>query len=86
MYGINEAIAAKEERRADRKINPFLSEANSIQRASPVFDFVFLDFVLDIARYLLNTIMAQLAISNYAIIVSFLVSYFYSVSLRIDQK
>ncbi len=58
MYGINEAIAAKEERRADRKINPFLSEANSIQRASPVFDFVFLDFVLDIARYLLNTIMA----------------------------
>ena len=54
MYGINEAIAAKEERRADRKINPFLSEANSIQRASPVFDFVF----LEIARYLLNTIMA----------------------------
>lgn len=54
MYGINEAIAASEERIAERKIRPFRSEANSIQRANPLFGFGCFVFEFAIAKALLK--------------------------------
>ena len=63
MYGINEAIAAKEERIADENINPFRSEANSIQRAYPLFGLDCFDFVFAIAQALLKKIVGEVSIS-----------------------
>ena len=49
MYGVNEATAAKDERNALKNTRPFLSEANSMHRAKPVFGFACFDFAFDIA-------------------------------------
>ena len=44
MYGMNEAMAASDERTAAKNTRLFLSEANSIHRAKPVFGFACFDF------------------------------------------
>lgn len=54
MYGINEAIAASDERIADKNTNPFRSAANSIQRANPLFGLGCFDFEFAIAQALLK--------------------------------
>ena len=58
MYGINEAIAAREESTAARMITPFRSEASYMQRARPVLGFAPFEFFFDITRNLLTKIMA----------------------------
>ena len=54
MYGMNEAMAASDERTAAKNTRPFLSEANSMHRAKPVFGFAYFDFAFDIALTLLK--------------------------------
>ena len=54
MYGINEAIAASDERIADKNTNHFRSAANSIQRANPLFGLGCFDFEFAIAQALLK--------------------------------
>ena len=49
MYGMNEAMAASDERTAAKNTRPFLSEAYSMHRAKPVFGFACFDFAFDIA-------------------------------------
>ena len=55
MYGMNEAMAASDERTAAKNTSPFLSEANSMHRAKPVFGFACFDFAFDIALTLLKS-------------------------------
>ena len=44
-------------------INPFRSEANSIQRANPLFGLDCFDFVFAIAQALLKKIVGEVSIS-----------------------
>ena len=53
MYGMNEAMAASDERTAAKNTRPFLSEANSRHRAKHVFGIACIDYEFDIALTLL---------------------------------
>ena len=57
-------MAASDERTAAKNTSPFLSEANSMHRAKPVFGFACFDFVFYISLIFLKCEVVKLASSN----------------------